>query len=87
LLFASGRPVVVASRTFESWFYWDTTLKPWVHYIPGGSSPESILRAVKWTVENPGRAEEIGRAGQAYAKEMLTYDCALKRYAKLLWQS
>jgi len=87
LLFASGRPVILADRTYESWYYWDGTMMPWVHYIPGGSTPKSIFDAVSWTLANPEQAEAIGKRGQNYAKEHLTHDAAVKRCAKLLWNS
>lgn len=86
LLLASGRPVILADRNHEAWFYWDGTLQPWVHYIPGGSTPDSIYTACKWTFENPEKAEEIGRCGREYAKTYLTHEAAVKRCAELLWK-
>lgn len=85
LLFASGRPVIVADRNQESWYYWDGTMVPWVHYIPGGSTPKSIFDAVSWTCEHPYEAAQIGKRGQEYAMRYLTHDAAVKRCAKLLW--
>jgi hypothetical protein len=85
LLIASGRPVVLADRNVESWFYWD--LQPWVHYIPGGSTPKSIFDAVQWTFAHPTEANRIGENGRAYAQEHLTRDAVIKRCANLLWNN
>lgn len=86
LLLASGRPVLLADRKYENWFYWDGTLRPWVHYIPAGSTPESVFHAVLWTFQHPEEAKKIGENGQLYAKQYLTHDYAVKRYAELLWK-
>jgi hypothetical protein len=85
LLFASGRPVILADRQWESWFYWNNTLRPWIHYIPGGSTAETVREAVEWLFANPEEAEAIGRRGQQYALEHFTYESVLKRCANLLW--
>lgn len=85
LLFASGRPVILADREFESWFYWDGTLQPWVHYIPGGHTVDSIEKACKWTFENQEEARKIGERGREYAKTYFNQDAIIKYCAKVLW--
>lgn len=85
LLFASGRPVILADRSVESWFYWE--MQPWVHYIPGGSTPESILTAVQWTIDHADDARRIGETGRTYAQTHLTADAAIRRCATLLWNA
>lgn len=85
LLLASGRPVILADRTCEAWFYWDSKFQPWVHYIPGGSTKESIHKACRWTFDNEEEAARIGKRGQEYALQNLTHDAAVKRCARLLW--
>lgn len=85
LLFASGRPVILTDRIYETWFYWDNSLIPWVHYIPGGSTNESILKVVQWTFEHPDKAKEIGLHGQEYAKEHLSSSVVLFKCAKIIW--
>lgn len=80
LLFASGRPVILLDRPVESWFYWEMT--PWEHYIP--CTEETLVERVLWTVEHPEEAEEIGRRGQAYAREHLTHAMAVRRWADCL---
>ena len=85
LLFASGRPLILVDRKFESWFYWNNTLVEWVHYIPGGSTKENVLKAIQWTFEHPQEAIEIGIRGQEYAKQYLTHDAAIKHCAKTIW--
>ena len=85
LLFASGRPVILADRKLESWFYWDGTLQPWVHYIPGGDTAKSVIEAIHWTFVHPEKAYEIGVRGQEYARKHLTHDAAIIKCAELLW--
>lgn len=80
LLFASGRPVILLERHCEAWFYWD--MKPWVHYIP--STEAGLLEAVNWSHDHPKESEIIGKQGQAYAKEHLTYEAVIRRCADLL---
>lgn len=71
LLLASGRPLILAERTYESWFYWEESFQPWVHYIPGGSTSKSIIEAIHWTFLHSEQAKEIGFRGQEYAKTIL----------------
>lgn len=80
LLFASGRPVILLERPCEAWFYWEMT--PWVHYIP--TTQQGLLETVQWTVDHPEEADRIGRQGQAYAREYLTYDAVVRRCADVV---
>lgn len=82
LLFASGRPVILVERVCEAWFYWDMT--PWVHYIPSPATEAGLLETVRWTESHPEEAAAIGRRGQSYALEWLTYDAVLRRCADVL---
>lgn len=85
LLLASGRPVILADRVFEAWFYWDAGFQPWVHYIPGGSTPASVFDACRWSFDNKDEAAKIGERGREYALQNLTHDAAVRRCATLLW--
>jgi hypothetical protein len=90
LLLATGRPVIVGPRVFEQWFYFDNTFLPWVHYIPAGEKIgetfnfDDIIKAVQWTVDNPEKAAEIGKAGQAYAQKYLTQDAILEKIGDIM---
>lgn len=83
LLFASGRPVILAKRNVETWFYWD--IEPWVHYIPGGETAKDVFNAIQWTFRYPDLARQIGENGRAYAQEHLTREAVVRRCACLLW--
>lgn len=90
LLLASGRPVVLVGHPQEAWFYWDGSLKPWVHYVPCGSadgsdvSEEKIYEAIIWTFDNGRLCAEIGARGREYAEHHLTHAAALERIGILL---
>jgi hypothetical protein len=90
LLLASGRPVVVAGRPQEAWFWWDGSLRAWEHYVPCGSkdgadlTESSFERALEWTFENREEAAEIGRRGMEYALANLTRSAAVRRIGHMM---
>jgi glycosyltransferase involved in cell wall biosynthesis len=90
LLLATGRPIIIASRNHELWFYHDGTFIPWIHYIPAGDkygetiSHEAVAEAVKWAIEHPEEAAKIGKAGQEYAQKYLTRDAIIKKIGGIL---
>lgn len=85
LLLATGRPIILATRTCEQWFYHDGTFQPWVHYIPCGEkygevfSHDELVKSVKWAIDNPAEAAQIGKNGQEYAKNTLQGVLFLKK--------
>ena len=90
LLLATGRPVIITTRKYEQWFYHDGTFQPWVHYIPSGEkygelfSHDELVKSVKWVIEHPEEAAQIGKNGQEYAKKYLTRETILKRIGDIL---
>lgn len=84
LLLASGRPLILAERAEEAWYYWDGSLQPWVHYIPCKATPEAVLEAIEWTDTHREEADAIGRRGRAYAQTYLTREAVLERVAMAL---
>jgi len=84
LLLATGRPIIATDRKYEQWFWFDGSFQPWIHYIPSAETAEGMLQAVNWTVENPEKAESIGKAGQEYAKTHLRRQNAIDRMGRLL---
>lgn len=94
LLLATGRPVIIAGRPAEQWFWYD--MQPWVHYIPCGpkwgfdyaGNVGGFLFELKqqllWVQSHQEEAAAIGRRGQAFALEHLTRTAAVKRIGNML---
>uniref|UniRef100_A0A3P9KJ01 Protein O-glucosyltransferase 3 n=1 Tax=Oryzias latipes TaxID=8090 RepID=A0A3P9KJ01_ORYLA len=64
-------------------------LKAGTHYVPVKRDLSDLLEKIQWARDNDAEAEEIGRAGQALARELLQptrlycyYQSALQAYAE-----
>jgi len=82
LLLHSGRPLLVQDRPWHEW-YWER-LVPMEHYIPVRSDLSDLVDSARWVQQNPQEAEQIGRAGQKLAQELLTRASAVEQWARTL---
>jgi hypothetical protein len=82
LLLHSGRPVLVQDRPWREWF-WDS-LVPMEHYVPVRRDLSDLVTQARWVQQHPQEAEEIGRAGQKLAQQLLTRRSAVERWARVL---
>ena len=83
-LLASRRPVIIQKRKVEQWYYFNDTLKPFIHYIPCEEDLSDLDKVIKWTFDNKEKAEEIGKAGHDYVMTYLTKDKIYERFAEVL---
>jgi hypothetical protein len=61
---------------FRQWYY--DRLQAGTHYIPVRADLADLVEKAEFLLDNPGIAEQIGRAGQALAREM-TYEAEIER--------
>jgi len=84
LLLATGRPVMIQHRKIEQWYFYNNTFIPWTHYIPVKEDLSDLDTQVNWLFNNPEKAEQIGKAGQQYVLQYLSYDKILDRFYDVL---
>jgi hypothetical protein len=82
LLLHAGRPVLVADRPWREW-YWDG-LTPMEHYVPVRRDLSDLVERAEWVRTRPQEADRIGRAGQRFARRVLTRAGAVARWAEVL---
>uniref|UniRef100_UPI003AAF6B5C protein O-glucosyltransferase 3 isoform X3 n=1 Tax=Centroberyx gerrardi TaxID=166262 RepID=UPI003AAF6B5C len=61
--------VLKQDSPYYEYFY--TNLRPGTHYIPVKRSLSDLLEKIKWAKGNDAEAQEIAKAGQALARELL----------------
>ena len=81
LLF-SGRPVLLAERPHEEFFY--EHLRPWTHYVPVKRDLSDLKDRVAWTRANAPEARAIADRAKAFAKTHLTRDAAYARWRDVI---
>jgi len=86
-LLASGSPVVYYMGSWRGRMheYFFSRMEPWVHYVPAWH-PEHVVQVVRYLLDNPDVAEEIGRRGQAFVERFLTPD-AVSCYFHYTWRA
>lgn len=82
LLLHSGRPVLVQDRPWREWFW--GSLVPMENYVPVRRDLSDLVDRARWVQQNPQEAEQIGRAGQALARRLLTRTSAVEQWARAL---
>jgi hypothetical protein len=82
LLLHSGRPLFVQDPPWQE-FFWDE-LEPMTHFIPVRRDLGDLVDQVRWAIQHPERAQEIGRAGQAFARTRLSRAAAVRAWSHTL---
>ncbi len=62
---------LVLKQDSQYYEYFYSHLKAGTHYIPVKRNLSDLLDKIKWAKENDAKAQEIARAGQAEARELL----------------
>ena len=62
---------LVLKQDSQYYEYFYSHLKPGSHYIPIKRNLSDLLDKIKWAKENDAEAQEIARAGQTEARELL----------------
>ncbi|XP_070828061.1 protein O-glucosyltransferase 3 [Chaetodon trifascialis] len=62
---------LVLKQDSQYYEYFYSHLKAGTHYVPVKRNLSDLLEKIKWAKENDGEAQEIARAGQMLARELL----------------
>jgi len=60
--------------------YFESVLKPFVHYIPVAPDLSDLLTQINWARDNPEKAEEIAENGRLFAEQFLHPDRVLEHF-------
>ena len=71
-LLSSRRCVIIQERQVEQWYYWNDTLKPWIHYIPVKEDLSDLKKIIDWTFDNKDKCKTIGENGYNYVQTYLS---------------
>lgn len=66
----SGSAVVMPPPRIDSWAM-ESTLVPWVHYIPVDVDFGNLVERAQWCVDNPAQCEVIARQGACHMAKFL----------------
>lgn len=61
--------VLKQDSPYYEYFY--SHMKPGVHYVPVKRSLSDLMEKIRWAKDNDAEAQEIAKAGQAMARELL----------------
>lgn len=82
LLMFTNRPIFYIERDDIEFF--NTDLKPFVHYIPVKADLSDLQEKYDWAETNPEKAKEIAANALEYAKTHLTREAAIQYYSKII---
>lgn len=82
LLMFTNRPIFYIERDDIEFF--NTDLKPFVHYIPVKADLSDLQEKYEWAEANPDKAKEIAANALEYAKTHLTREAAIQYYSKII---
>jgi len=80
---AMGSLILKVDSTYKIWF--DTLIKPYVHYIPVKSDLSDLIDKIKWCKNNDSKCKEIAQNAIDFYNKYLTKDGILDYLQKILY--
>mmetsp|Transcript_22586 Transcript_22586/g.68881 ORF Transcript_22586/g.68881 Transcript_22586/m.68881 type:complete len:374 (-) Transcript_22586:295-1416(-) len=82
LLLHSGRPIFIVARPWQE--YYSRSLEPYRHFIPVKEDLSDLINRLDWADAHPQEVADIGKTGQAFARDHLNHAAALIALANVI---